>query len=123
VLGAFFVTSLFFIVFDRFVRKRTEKVMSVALRQNAIVSSLFPRAVQAKMMAEADQNDRLSKIGKAGIKSYLNADNESGDFNNDMMAVTSKPIAGKPSWVVLAYETIEVSLCLSHPVFTVFHDY
>jgi hypothetical protein len=102
VLGAFFMTSLFFVVFDRFVRKRTEKVMSVALRQNAIVSSLFPKAVQAKMMAEADQNDRLSKMGKAGIKSYLNTANESGDFKKDVMAVASKPIAGKRRWVVVA---------------------
>jgi hypothetical protein len=102
VLGAFFMTSLFFVVFDRFVRKRTDKVMSVALKQNAIVSSLFPKGVQEKMMAEADQNTRLSKMGKAGIKSFLSADNESGDLSKDAVAVVSKPIAGRKKWMAVA---------------------
>jgi hypothetical protein len=95
ILGVFFLTSLLFLVFDCFVRKRTDKVMSVALKQNAIVSSLFPTSVRAKIMAEADQNDRLSKLGKAGIKSFLSADKESGDMNKEtMVASASKPIAG-----------------------------
>jgi hypothetical protein len=110
VLGVFFVTSLIFAVFDRFVRKRTEKVMSVALKQNAIVSSLFPKSVQAKLMAEADQNERLGRLGKAGIKSFLSADKESGDMNKDAIAASSKPIAGAYTSIVGESVYIEVYL-------------
>jgi len=94
VIGLFFVTSFLFVVFDCSVRKRTEKVMNVARKQNIIVSSLFPKNVHAKMMAEADQNEKLSKLGKAGIKSYLSADKGFEDVNKEDV-VASKPIAGK----------------------------
>jgi hypothetical protein len=97
VLAVFLLTSLLFVVFDRIVRKRTEKVMSVALKQNAIVSSLFPKSVQAKLMAEADQNEKLGKLGKAGIKSFLNANTALGEPNNDATVAKSKPIAGRYS--------------------------
>lgn len=95
VVGIFFLTSLLFIVFDRFVRKRTEKVMNVALRQNAIVSSLFPKSVQAKMMAEVDEHERLGRLGKAGIKSFLNADKGSTEGSRQSLVSNSKPIAGR----------------------------
>jgi hypothetical protein len=110
VLGVFFLTSLLFVVFDRIVRKRTEKVMSVALKQNAIVSSLFPKSVQAKLMAEADQNEKLGRLGKAGIKSFLNADQELGDVNKDALVASSKPIAGAYSSMVEESEYIEPAL-------------
>jgi hypothetical protein len=97
VLAVFLLTFLLFAVFDRIVRKRTEKVMNVALKQNAIVSSLFPKSVQAKLMAEADQNEKLGKLGKAGIKTFLNANKDLGDVNNDAMVAKSKPIAGRYS--------------------------
>lgn len=96
VLGVFFLTSILFVVFDCFVRKKTQMVMNAAMRQNAIVSSLFPKSVQAKMMAEADQNHKLCKIGKAGIKHFLVADKEKGD-PGPVVAGKSKPIAGECS--------------------------
>jgi hypothetical protein len=84
--------------------------MSVALKQNAIVSSLFPKSVQAKLMAEADQNERLGRLGKAGIKSFLSADKESGDMNKDAIAASSKPIAGAYTSIVGESVYIEVYL-------------
>ena len=95
VIGVFFVTALLFVIFDCIVRKRTEKVMDVALKQNVIVSSLFPKSVHAKMMAAADPNEKLGSLGKAGIKSFLSADQEFVDANKEAL-VSSKPIAGKP---------------------------
>jgi Adenylate and Guanylate cyclase catalytic domain len=92
VVGVFFLTSILFVVFDWFVRKRTQQVMNAALRQNAIVSSLFPKSVQDKMMAEADQNNKLSKMGKAGIKSFLVADVEKSETDTNATR-KSKPIA------------------------------
>ena len=94
VVGVFFMTSLLFIIFDCYVRRRTEKVMNVALKQNAIVSSLFPKNVQIKMMAEADENDKLGKVGRAGIKSFLNSDKQTGTTEKEAL-VSTKPIAGK----------------------------
>jgi Adenylate and Guanylate cyclase catalytic domain len=97
VVGVFFLTSLLFVIFDCYVRKRTEKIMNVALKQNAIVSSLFPKNVQIKMMAEADQNDKLGKVGRAGIKSFLNSDKQS-EMDDKGALGSSKPIAGKYEW-------------------------
>ena len=68
--------------------------MNVALKQNAIVSSLFPKNVQIKMMAEADENDKLGKVGRAGIKSFLNSDKQTGTTEKEAL-VSTKPIAGK----------------------------
>jgi hypothetical protein len=46
--------------------------MATAERQNAIVSSLFPKGFQAKVLQQMEaDNNRLSKTGKAGIKNFL----------------------------------------------------
>lgn len=86
VILIFAITSIFFVVFDRLVQKRQAKVMSTALKQNAIVSSLFPKSIQAKIMAEVDEQQqliaannnhstttstRLSGAGKAGLRNFL----------------------------------------------------
>ena len=71
VLGVFLLTSLLFLLFDCMVQRQQSKVVSTALRQNAIVSSLFPKKVQEQMLAEVDAKNRASNTGKAGIKSYL----------------------------------------------------
>jgi hypothetical protein len=97
VLGIFFMTSVIFFMFDCFVRRKVDQVTKVALKQNAIVSSLFPKDVQDKLMAEASQH---GKGGKAGIKSFLTADQESGNAHRESM-VLSKPIAGKYHWTVI----------------------
>ena len=99
VVGIFFVTTILFVIFDCYLVERTEKVMDVALKQNAIVSSLFPENVQVKMMAEAGQNEQLGKLGKAGIKRFLHADKENGETKQAAM-VSSKPIAGEYRWNV-----------------------
>jgi hypothetical protein len=86
VLGAFLSTALLFLIFDCLVQKRQAKVVVTALKQNAIVSSLFPKNVQAQMMAEAGQKHNF---GKAGIKTFLsNAEKE-----NETKVDKSKPIA------------------------------
>ena len=87
------MTSLLFLLFDWFVRRRSDQVMKAALRQNAIISSLFPKVVQQQMMAEVDENHKLSRMGKAGIKNFLVTDNEPGDAR--INEGKSKPIAGK----------------------------
>ena len=108
VLGIFIMTSVVFFLFDCFVRRKVDHVTKVALKQNAIVSSLFPKDVQDKLMAQTSQH---GKGGKAGIKSYLTADQESGNTLRES-TVSSKPIAGKYHWTVLA------SFHLKHPLLT-----
>jgi hypothetical protein len=39
----FVFTSLVFLLYDRLVERRQQKVMSTAMQSSAIVSSLFPR--------------------------------------------------------------------------------
>ena len=91
VVGIFFMTSGLFFLFDCFIRRKIDQVTKVAIKQNAIVSSLFPKEVQDKLMAEAGKHD----VCKAGITSFRNADRESGDSVREL--ARSKPIAGKYS--------------------------
>ena len=102
------MTSVVFFLFDCFVRRKVDQVTKVAQKQNAIVSSLFPKDVQDKLMAETSQH---GKGGKAGIKSYLTPDQESENSLRES-TVSSKPIAGKYHWTVLA------SFHLKHPLLT-----
>lgn len=70
VLSVFVCTSMLFFLFDFLMTRQRNRVMDTAKKQNAIVSSLFPKNIQAKMMQDLE-NNKLSKIGKAGLKSYL----------------------------------------------------
>ena len=96
VVAVFLVTSFLFFLFERFVRRKLERVTKVALKQNVIVSSLFPKNVQDKLLSEGVQHERM---GTAGIKNFLTAQQESGLTNRELM-VSSKPIAGKYRWMI-----------------------
>jgi len=50
----FFVTGTFFFIFVIYVQKRQDSISASAIRSNAIVSSLFPSNVRARIMADAD---------------------------------------------------------------------
>jgi hypothetical protein len=94
VFSVFFLTSICFFLFDFSVHQRQKRVLKVAKKQMTIVNSLFPKKVQAQMMAEVDQtNNELSAMGKAGLKSYLK-DAVVGENNRTAFKVDkSKPIA------------------------------
>jgi hypothetical protein len=89
ILGAFLSTALFFLIFNGLVQRRQAKVMTTALKAHAILSSLFPKNIQAKMMAEVDKKHKLSNVGKAGIKTFLIG----VEKENDTKVDKSKPIA------------------------------
>ena len=95
VLGAFVLTAVTFMVFDYLVQRKQAKVVSTALKQNAIVSSLFPKNIQAKMMAEIGQAEKkkLTTVGKAGLKRYLDNGQEARKGGNDNKVDKTKPIA------------------------------
>jgi hypothetical protein len=88
---AFFIVTGF-IAFDYMVSKRQRELMKTARKQHAIVSSLFPRAIQKQLMEEADNEEKfgkgkLSTLGKAGLRNYLNEEDRVNEVTD------SKPIA------------------------------
>lgn len=58
----FVFTSMVFIVYDWCVERRQKKVMGVAVRSTAVVTSLFPKAVHERLFAEKE--DETSNHGK-----------------------------------------------------------
>jgi hypothetical protein len=97
VVAVLCVPILLFILFDVIMTSQRNRVMETAKKQNALVSSLFPESIQAKMMQDAEEA-RLSRMGKAGIKSYLNLDQLTADLGGHTRKRSpsmdkSKPIA------------------------------
>ena len=81
-----------FVAFDYMVSKRQKELMKTARKQHAIVSSLFPRAIQKQLMEEVEQDakfgkGKLSTLGKAGLRNYLNEEDRVNEVTD------SKPIA------------------------------
>jgi len=52
VIACFLITTFFFMLYDRLVQKRQDKVMASAKRTNAIVTSLFPENVRDRLLNE-----------------------------------------------------------------------
>jgi hypothetical protein len=72
VLAIFIFTALAFMVFDWLSQRRQHGLMTTALRQNALVSSLFPKNIQKKLMEEIEEEATKNKTGKAGLRTFLN---------------------------------------------------
>jgi hypothetical protein len=81
VAGTFFLMKIAFLMYDRFVRRRNNKIVSAAAKSNAIVSSLFPSNVRDRLFKEDGSKSRL--------KSFLNG----GEDGDESLALVSKPIA------------------------------
>ena len=84
VLAAVFVaTGLVFLVFAVYVQRRQHLVMDTALKTNAIVASLFPANVRARIMKDAEETalDNKNKKNESGrsesqnLKGYLHKEN------------------------------------------------
>jgi hypothetical protein len=90
----FFLTALVFVIYDRMVQLRQDKVMNTANRTNEIVASLFPENVRDQIFAEEDAGDSKNKnkafSGKQGLKNFLE---EEGHGEDNVIAYDSKPIA------------------------------
>ncbi len=98
VLGVFFVTSILFFLFDRLQTRQRDNIIQTAKKQNIIVSSLFPKSVQAKILEQVDaENDKLSKVGKAGLRQFMSHEETNGQQHeiNRTLGIPdkSKPIA------------------------------
>jgi class 3 adenylate cyclase len=85
--------GLTFFMYDRFVRHRNTKIVYVAARSNAIISSMFPTEVRDRLFFERDEKNagRNNNGQKASIQSKLASEqhsNEESHTKND-----GKPIA------------------------------
>jgi class 3 adenylate cyclase len=82
-----------FYMYDRYVTKRNDKIVSAASRSNAIIASLFPTQVRERLFAAKDEyaapNTKLKKLLKSD--NLLNDGNEKEDDCNFMYK--TKPIA------------------------------
>ena len=61
VVGIFAVTSFMFLLYDVLVQRRQRRVMTSAIRSNAIVSSLFPEQVKNRLMNEGRATTIVAK--------------------------------------------------------------
>ena len=86
-LFIFLLTILVFVAYDRVVQKRQDVVMAAAERSGAVLASLFPKAVRARLLDEAQPIVKPAP-GKSRLKKYLHEGDE-----NTVGAFQSKPIA------------------------------
>jgi hypothetical protein len=93
----FLFTSLAFMLFDCLVTRRQARLLNTALRQNAIVSSLFPKSIHKKLMEEAEvktpSSDAKSKKNLANRLSLGAVLNNDGNLIETDITFDSKPIA------------------------------
>ena len=109
VLAAVFVaTGLVFLVFAIYVQRRQHLVMDTALRTNAIVASLFPANVRARIMKDAeasglDNKKKKSENGRSdpqNLRGYLHKENLAGstlmDMNEDSDGYSTNVFGSRP---------------------------
>ena len=98
IILVFVFTSFAFMVFDCLVTKRQKNLLNTAMKQNALVNSLFPKNIQQKLMAEADatidadtKNRNGRGMSRKNLTTFLNDDQRSNSQKSDHL--NSKPIA------------------------------
>ncbi|KAG7348838.1 adenylate/guanylate cyclase [Nitzschia inconspicua] len=100
VLAVFVATCVSFLIFDCLVSRQQKTLLVNARKQNALVSSLFPKSIQKKLMEDMEEEEKdktktkWNKSGTAGLRSYLNEDLLDFKNNkNDAEGPGVKPIA------------------------------
>lgn len=78
-VAAFVATLLLMIAYDVTVNRRQEKTMKIALRSNAVVSSLFPQAVRDRIMEDAMDQQNSKGNGNGKTKNESNEDDNLED--------------------------------------------
>jgi hypothetical protein len=86
----FVLMAVIFGFYDRFVQTRNRKVVGVAERSNAIVSSLFPEAVKEQLLGEQQQDEERPK--KSNFKGFL-SDELAQERQDENGMFKTKPIA------------------------------
>jgi hypothetical protein len=92
----FFFTTMVFVVYDCTVQRRQNTVLATAKRYDSIISSMFPKNVQQRIMEEAQEksNQAVESKGYFGFAAKTNLhDFVKTGMEESEMAVKSKPIA------------------------------
>jgi len=85
VTAVFILTAIFFLVYDQLVERRQTKVLTSAQKSHAIVSSLFPDNVRARMM----NNESEHHHGKHGKLDGFRMSSTKDSNNNKLHSSTS----------------------------------
>lgn len=91
----FFVTVAVFVGYDCMIERRQRRVLAAAQRTNALVSSLFPQGVRARMYDRNGQgaSRQLEAAPKLLLKSFMVNSNNTADLQPDRTTNTTEPIA------------------------------
>ena len=123
ILAAVFVaTGLVFLVFAVYVQRRQHQVMNTALKTNAIVASLFPANVRARIMQDAEeQADNNNNPGRRqadtqNLKGYLNKEKQDAvrtimESCEDDEVLNTNVFGSKPIADLFPETTLMVSQC------------
>ncbi|CAB9507532.1 Receptor-type guanylate cyclase gcy [Seminavis robusta] len=86
----FFCIAAVYFVYDQLVDGRNEKLIARFARSNAIVSSLFPKNIQARLLGDGDTSSVGGKSYRSGssLKAFMSSGG-TGDHGNG----ASKPLA------------------------------
>jgi class 3 adenylate cyclase len=92
------VTCCVFLIFNQRVFSRQQQLIDTATKQNAIVSSLFPKSIQKQLMEDMETQEERTKNNKSGtahLRNYLmeEATGAKQQKNEVDSALPSKPIA------------------------------
>eukprot|EP00980_Cylindrotheca_fusiformis_P010153 scaffold2261_cov124-Cylindrotheca_fusiformis.AAC.1 len=91
VVVIFIFTSLVFLLYDYFVRRRQMKVMERIVRQDKIVSNVFPTAIRDRLYRSQNSQKNL-KFDK-GIDHDVSRSFQELDFDRDLDITGSAPLA------------------------------
>ena len=94
----FVAVAITFLMYDRFVRSRNDKVVDAAVRSNRIVSSLFPTNVRDRLLAEQEAAELLENEHQHGtqtrLRKFLANDAPAlDDMETDDIMYKTQPIA------------------------------
>jgi Adenylate and Guanylate cyclase catalytic domain len=93
VVVVFLFMAAAFCMYDRFVRRRNDKIIGEAARSNGIIASLFPSQVRDRLFAESE---RPKQRARSTLKDTMQTDQllgEAGDTDEDDHVFKSLPIA------------------------------
>jgi len=71
ILFVFVFTTAIFVLYDRYVARRQRIVSSAAEKSNAVVSSMFPKAVRDRLMNEKEQRLASNSATEEMSKTYI----------------------------------------------------
>lgn len=101
ILGVFFFTAMVFVIYDCAVQRRQNLVMATAKRSHLIISSLFPRNIQERIMEEVVEQEKQGRkdffrfSAKARLSQFLNSGvtDDGNDQTTKTGIFSTKPLA------------------------------